>query len=578
MGLTWDIPISEIMFETDVGLTLKIPYVKPSDVLTFILQNCREVLFGGFTSPKDGAELLQSFWKTYREYHGSHAVFKDHNESLQYCFPLFLYGDEGRGRRRGNTAIFVMESPFGVGSAGTAQTNKRKHPCSCHPEESSQKKFCATGHTSLPVDISNFALHNYKGNSFLTRYLLYCLPCSTYKAFPDLTTFLLDLIAKDLRRLYYEGIEVEGRVFTPVVIGLKADIKFHYSVANFTRWYSRMGRVTDNHNCHECLAGGPNLPYEDIQEVPKWAATRFQQRPWSEASDPVLSQIPFDRQRPEMLYRRDPFHTCKMGFYRHLSASVLAVCILWGYFHDMESNSGNGIPVLIQRSHGHFRLWASTFKKTPSLRSFSKALMSWPNLKTSPYFNVKGSDAMLLVQWLDDYVGQLLLEPKEPFHAPVLTVMRKTLEAANKAFSLMNSHRLFLERLCAIQLYECMTVTLNGYAWLAQWCLDQKIVAFAMVYKIHAWKHEALDLYDSLKRHDQQKFFNPLLHSCELNEDVVGRVSRVSRRVDSKLMEQRCLQLFYAKCYFLHQRAFPSNSNSRDPDVKLKRRNAAKKR
>ena len=184
--------------------------------------------------------------------------------------------------------------------------------------------------------------------------------------------------------------------------------------------------------------------------------------------------------------------------------------------------------------------------------------MSWPNLYTAPWFNTKGSDTMLLVRWLDDYVGQLLLSPKNPLHGPVLEVMRKSLRAANQSFDLMNSHSLFLDRRCTIRLYEHMTVTLNAYAWLARWCLGQDIAAFAMIYKVHAWKHEALELFNALKKQDQQFFFNPLLHSCEINEDVVGRVSRLSRRVDSRLMEQRCLQLFYSKCHFLHERFFPS--------------------
>ena len=56
-----------------------------------------------------------------------------------------------------------------------------------------------------------------------------------------------------------------------------------------------------------------------------------------------------------------------------MAASTLAVCILWGYFNDMESREGNGIPILIQRAYGHFRLWACTFKENTS---FEKLLQS----------------------------------------------------------------------------------------------------------------------------------------------------------------------------------------------------------
>ena len=554
LGLKWDIPISEVIFHTDVGLELTIPYIKPSDALTYTLKKHPEVALGGYTSVQEGASLLSGFWKTYRHYHPTHAVYEVYPESLEYCLPIYLYGDEGRGRRRGNTAMVMFESPFGIRTASTSHTKKRCHKCSCCPEEPSRKKFCGDEQKAVRLDNPCFAMHNYKEHSFLTRFLLFCLPCATYKAFPQLIPFLMDLICQDLRRMFYEGIQVGNRLITPVFLGLKADIKFHHSISNFSRWYTRMGRTTDIPYCHECLAGAAGLPAEDISERPSWEQTIFTQRPWD--SQPVLTQVPFDRNRPESMHRRDPFHTLKMGLFRHVTGSILAVCILWGYFHDEDSADGNSIPILIKRSHGHFRLWASTFKKSPALRSFSKALMNWPNLSTSPWFNTKGSDVMLLVKWLYDYIGLVLLNPKQPDHIPVLKVMRSVLGAARDQYNLMVSHPLLLERTCAVQLYEHITVFLNGYAWLARWALDNEFVAFAMVYKIHAWKHEALDLFRVLKNPTARYFFNPLIHSCEINEDVIGRISRLSRRVDSRQMERRCLQLFLVKCHFLTKRAF----------------------
>ena len=536
LGVKWNVPITEVIFHTDVGLELTIPYIKPSDFLAFILSNHPEVALGGYTSLQEGAQLLRGFWQTFQIYQPSHAVFSTYPDSLEYCLPIYLYGDEGRGRRRGNTAMFMFESPFGIRTASTAKTKKRSFECMCCPTEGYQKKFCGDERKVVPLEKACIATHNYKEHSFLTRFLLFCLPCATYKAFPTLTTFLLDLIAQDLRRLFFEGIQIGNRLITPVCVGLKADIKFHHYVSNFTRWYSRMGRIQDIAHCHECLAGSPGRPAEDISERPSWEETIFSCRPWS--LPPVLMQLPFDKSQPESLHRRDPFHTLKMGLYRHVTASVLAICILWGYFHDDDSNDGNSIPICIQRSHGHFRLWASTFKKTPALRSFSKSLMNWTNLSTSPWFNTKGSDVMLLVKWLYDYTGQILLNPKAGSHVPVLTVMRSVLKAANSQYQLMVSHNLFLQKPCAVQLYEHMTIFFNGYAWLARWSLNNDIVAFAMVYKVHAWKHEALDLFKALTNPKATCYLNPLIHSCEINEDVIGRVSRLSRRVDSRVMER----------------------------------------
>ena len=555
LKLKWDIPISEVIFHTDLGLELTIPYIKPRDALTYLLKNHPEVLMGGFSSMQEGESLLQGFWQVFRNDHGTHEVFKEYEDSLEHCLPLYLYGDEGRGRRRGNTAVFTMETPFGINSASTAQSGKRKCDCSCTPAESSLKKFCGNDHGVVPLNNATYALHNYRQHSFLTRFVLFVLPCATYKAFPTLIPFLLDLIAKDMRSLFFEGIEVGHRTFTPVFVGLKADVKFHGYVANFSRWYSNHGRTQDLCCCHECLAGDPRWPQEDISERPSWEPTIFLQRPWREP--PVLSQIPFDSGRPEALHKRDPFHICKMGIFRHVTASCLAAIILWGYLDDSGSPDGNGIPVCIKRSHGHFRLWASTYKKCPALRSFSKQFMNWTTLGTSPWFNTKASDCMLLMAWLDVFLGQLLLDPKKADHVPVMKVMRSVLQSGKASFDLMTSHRLLLPKRCGIHLYEQLTITLNGYSWLARWALRNNMIVFAMIPKIHAWKHQALELYRALKKDDASHCFNPFINSCEVNEDVIGRISKLSRTVDARQMERRCLQLFLSKCHFLHKRAFP---------------------
>ena len=255
LNLKWNIPISEVIFHTDVGLELAIPYIKPSDMLTYLLNNHPEIVMGGF-SMHEGAKLFREFWHVYKRYHGSHQIFQEHGDSLQYCVPLYFYGDEGRGRRRGNTAVYVMETPFGVKTASTAQSGKRKCNCDCTPQESSLKKFCSGDRRAVPLDTATFALHNYKEHSFLTRFVLFVLPCATYKAFPTLIPFMLDLIAKDMRRLFFEGIQAGHRTFTPVCLGQNADIKFHGYVAKFSRCYANMGRVSDLQCCHECLAGG----------------------------------------------------------------------------------------------------------------------------------------------------------------------------------------------------------------------------------------------------------------------------------------------------------------------------------
>ena len=41
---------------------------------------------------------------------------------------------------------------------------------------------------------------------------------------------------------------------------------------------------------------------------------------------------------------------------------------------------------------------------------------------------------------------------------------------------------------------------------------------------------------------------NPLIYACFTNEDVVGRLARLSRRVSPKLPSQRTLELYLIQC------------------------------
>ena len=83
LNLKWNIPISEVIFHTDVGMELAIPYIKPSDMLTYLLNNHPEIVMGGF-SKQEGAKLFCDFWNVYKRYHGSHPVFQELGQNCHH--------------------------------------------------------------------------------------------------------------------------------------------------------------------------------------------------------------------------------------------------------------------------------------------------------------------------------------------------------------------------------------------------------------------------------------------------------------------------------------------------------------
>ena len=65
--------------------------------------------------------------------------------------------------------------------------------------------------------------------------------------------------------------------------------------------------------------------------------------------------------------------------------------------------------------------------------------------------------------------------------------------------------------------------------------------------KIHAVHHIWLQIYEDAQIHDYS--INPLTASCQQDEDVVGRVSRTSRRVNVRKVCLRTLQRHLMACY-----------------------------
>jgi len=122
---------------------------------------------------------------------------------------------------------------------------------------------------------------------------------------------------------------VKGKLFCAAVTAAKGDLKWFCKIA-LERSFQNQGVVRDQACCHECQAGEPNLAWEDVSEQPVWSATRFTQRPWTNA--PAMLPVPYSRSAPEKQYKRDPFHCTKVGIYRDLAGSCVCWLVEKGYY------------------------------------------------------------------------------------------------------------------------------------------------------------------------------------------------------------------------------------------------------
>jgi hypothetical protein len=96
------IPVTYHQFEEN-GNVVRLPYLRPSDTLRYLLRNEPWLVLGGLRPGQETHQLLSAFWDLYRNEHGSHAVYKMARENkvlLSHTIPVFLHGDGGRTQKK----------------------------------------------------------------------------------------------------------------------------------------------------------------------------------------------------------------------------------------------------------------------------------------------------------------------------------------------------------------------------------------------------------------------------------------------------------------------------------------------
>ena len=144
-------------------------------------------------------------------------------------------------------------------------------------------------------------------------------------------------------------------------------------------------------------------------------------------------------------------------------------------------------------------------------------------------------------------------QPLDAGHLLMLRTIRLTCNAARKISFCLNSHNLWMENLCGMNLHAEICRFVKGYVKLASVCLNDPFNGFGIKPKLHLVKHEELEYADALLKGDEL-VLNWNIWNCESNEDMIGRVCRLSRRLDSRRIGERVLGCCLLKSGTLHRR------------------------
>ena len=130
---------------------------------------------------------------------------------------------------------------------------------------------------------------------------------------------------------------------------------------------------------------------------------------------------------------------------------------------------------------------------------------------------------MLTLEWLVAIIGGFI---QAPLDHPLLRMMRRGCEIAAKFPQVLYISMGFGQTEPALQFQQ-------PYARLAGVALRElKFAGWAVKPKVHSFNHTLVEI-KAVLRQGAIKIANPLIHSCEQTEDLVGKISRSKTIVEA---------------------------------------------
>ena len=501
--------------------SLSLPWISPKTWLNFIVQHglwCR--LCGLDHDQKHlSGPTWKCFWGKFRRLYPKFSLFSLPGIDLSKTAAFYIHGDEGRTLKRSGYMVTNLQSALGSGS----QPQNRTHGLQPSDENSVRLK-----------------LNNLQA-TYLTRLVTLMVPKTLYEqnGEQDIYLSMLEIMGQALDELLMEGVkDDDGDIYRLCVIGVKGDLPYLARVSCSERSFNRgtKGRGDGSQGvapgiCHLCLAGQANIEAEEAgSRRPKWLATMGTVAPWR-SEPPLTKWLGGDTEHLASLYKLDIFHTVHLGLGRSFLANAMVLCM------SLPAFAASNIDGRFERMTESYLCFCRQRKLQPHLRRIHRDLVSYGDPAGVNGYWTKADLTTSLFLWLESALGGLGLPEDSLFYKAWIAC-----RSMNNLFGCMYKSDAFLSaEQCAYISREGRTF-LQMYIGLASKCHETRRPLFPLVPKLHFFDHFMVKLYwDGLRCGFSE---NPLQTACQLDEDIVGQVSRVSRRVSIRLTVLRTFQRY----------------------------------
>lgn len=486
--------------------------MSPVSWLQFIVGHGLVYMLSGlsFDNKDQVGSVWREFWAKYRVLNQNFELFnRDFDPSSTIA--LYLHGDEGRTLKRGAIMVTSIQSVLGFGF--------------------NQKR--------LKRALGGYRLHvNFAGHTATTRFAIHTLPKVAYHSDPDVFHITMDHLADQMKYLFETGVRdsMSGTTFKFVLIGAKGDMPYLQKLGHLKRsWNTTVKRgLSRKEPAGVCrLAGTPRYPCEDTSHTPCWTPTIAVKLPWIETPG-LLKKLLHDPTHPASFFKPDLWHCIHLGVGKSFIASTIQMAL------DLVPATNN--EERFQWLTDHYVAWCRRVKTNTFVSKISAYLVAMDGTGATGNWS-KGSLTRGLMRWLVALLTDLAPPPDS-----LLLVAKRAAKDLNDCLSFLYNCPLFL------QANECKYVCSKGmsflqiYSHLANKMYEEgRWQLYPLLPKSHAVHHIWHQLNEDSTTHGFG--MNPLTASCQQDEDCVGRLSRLSRRVNIKTVMARTLERHRMNCF-----------------------------
>ena len=484
-----------------------IPILRLRDWTAFLLaNNCWHVLVGlKGANQKREEQILEAWWRKVEQHQPQHPVFemaRSQKLVLSRTAPIFFHGDEGRGRRRQAFLVCSFRSALGRGTLASQQRERTKGV---------KKSFIKLK-------------PNFIGHSFTSRFLYCALPKHHYTHDCDsVFDCLMQTAADEAEFMIESGVKHPrtGQSYWMMLMGITGDWPWLQKSGSLNRTFNHVQKRVDIKNppsgiCHLCQGGQMEWPYEQIHtKRPAWRATMHCQSPFDKPSP--FEKIPHSPNEFASFWHFDVFHVWNIGLGRTWMGNILALL--------SERQPEGDIEERFHSLTGIYKEWCANTGHSCYVRRLTKELIQWPKTTVYPQGSwYKGGLTTVLCEFFQDYH-----KDTDFSDSPMLEKCREGNNAMAEFWHIIYSSDAWLDPSTARKAGELAMKFLRRYSEVATMAFQQKRALFPIFPKAHAFHHVTLGLLESAEAGREAP--NPILYAVQMDEDFIGRHSRVSRKV-----------------------------------------------